>query len=248
MTGARFLRLPVVAVVLICVVAPAWAGRRATELKKREETVARWNETLVTTDKDLKGGRYADAIEKCTRLAREMVDTMGPGSDAMYTLAAVTAMRAIAEVGSGNRRDGLWHWRVACALFSKYTHSDLSVYGEPGRWLMRQPAVEDRGSDVHRLSATNQSPVSAPVLTRKVDPRYPEGLRLGRVEALVIVECVVGKDGIPREPVVLTKGIEAAMIYEALEAVRQWRFEPGKIDGKPCDVVFNLTIHYVLRK
>lgn len=34
------------------------------------------------------------------------------------------------------------------------------------------------------------------------------------------------------------------MAYAALEAIRQWRFEPGTINGQPTEVHWNLTINF----
>jgi outer membrane biosynthesis protein TonB len=34
------------------------------------------------------------------------------------------------------------------------------------------------------------------------------------------------------------------MSYVVLDAVRQWRFEPGKIGGKAVPVVFTLTVNF----
>jgi outer membrane biosynthesis protein TonB len=35
--------------------------------------------------------------------------------------------------------------------------------------------------------------------------------------------------------------------YTALEALRQWRFEPATLDGAPIPVIFNVTINFQLR-
>jgi outer membrane biosynthesis protein TonB len=38
------------------------------------------------------------------------------------------------------------------------------------------------------------------------------------------------------------------MTYEALEALRQWRFEPAKMEGKPVKVYYVVTINFALKR
>ena len=38
------------------------------------------------------------------------------------------------------------------------------------------------------------------------------------------------------------------MQYEALEALRQWRFAPAKLEGKPVKVYYVITINFALRR
>jgi outer membrane biosynthesis protein TonB len=33
---------------------------------------------------------------------------------------------------------------------------------------------------------------------------------------------------------------------EAMSAVKQWRFKPGTMGGRPVDVIFNLTVNFQL--
>ena len=88
--------------------------------------------------------------------------------------------------------------------------------------------------------------VSAPVLVKEVKPQYtPEAMR-ARVQGIVALECVVQPDGTIGD-VDVTKSLDAGLDEEAIKAVRQWRFEPGKKDGKPVPVRVTLEMTFTLR-
>ena len=87
--------------------------------------------------------------------------------------------------------------------------------------------------------------VKAPTVIHRVEPRYPAAMVKMRREGIVIVECIIDRRGAIREARPLRSPhplLEAA----AVEAVRQWRFAPGTLNGNPVDVVFVLTVRFEL--
>ena len=56
---------------------------------------------------------------------------------------------------------------------------------------------------------------------------------------------MIGEDGLVRDVKVL-KGLPFGLEEAAVEAVRQWTFEPATKNGLPVPVVFNLTINFKL--
>jgi len=87
--------------------------------------------------------------------------------------------------------------------------------------------------------------VKAPIVTYRVEPKYTDEARANHVSGIVIVECVIGKDGRVRDVVVL-KGLPFGLGQSAIDAVRQWQFQPATLAGEPVDVLFNLTINFKL--
>ena len=83
--------------------------------------------------------------------------------------------------------------------------------------------------------------VKAPVLLTRVEPIYPEEARAHRIAGIVIVEVVIDKSGRVVDAKEL-KGLPYGAGEAALDAVRQWTFRPGTLDGQPVDVIFNLTV------
>jgi protein TonB len=87
--------------------------------------------------------------------------------------------------------------------------------------------------------------VKAPVVTRRVQPEYPEIARKSRVAGVVIVEAIIDKHGNVDQVRVL-KGLPMGLSAEAEAAVRQWKFRPGTLNGEPVDVIFSLTVNFSL--
>lgn len=86
---------------------------------------------------------------------------------------------------------------------------------------------------------------SAPAILRRVDPVYP-GLALrSRVQGTVVLMMVVDDQGVPMQVRVLEG--HPALQEAALQAARQWRFEPARFDGQPVAASFRLTLNFRLR-
>src|SRR5215470_14989677 len=69
--------------------------------------------------------------------------------------------------------------------------------------------------------------VSAPKALFSPEPEYSEEGRKTKTQGVVVVQCIVGPDGKPREMKVM-HGLGMGLDQKALEALRQWKFEPAK--------------------
>ena len=85
--------------------------------------------------------------------------------------------------------------------------------------------------------------VLPPKLVKQVDPRFTRKMRkaIGATETLV--HLVVDEKGLPVNVSVKRSGGEA-FDKEAMEAVRQYRFEPATRDGKPVAVELNVAVNF----
>jgi len=88
--------------------------------------------------------------------------------------------------------------------------------------------------------------VSAPVPVREVKPQYTAEAQKAKIEGIVELECVVEKDG-RIEEVTVTKSLDEGLDQQAIKAVRQWRFEPGRKDKQPVRVLITLEMTFTLR-
>jgi protein TonB len=75
-------------------------------------------------------------------------------------------------------------------------------------------------------------------------PEYPEIARRTRTEGAVEFEAIIGKDGTIEELKVL-RG-HPWLVKAALEAVRQWRYQPTLLNGEPIEVVTEITVNFKL--
>ena len=88
--------------------------------------------------------------------------------------------------------------------------------------------------------------VKAPVKVNAPKPNYTELARKARITGIVIVQAVIDKQGNVVDAKVL-KGLPMGLDQEALRAIRQWKFEPATLNGKPVDVYYNLTVNFTLQ-
>jgi protein TonB len=88
--------------------------------------------------------------------------------------------------------------------------------------------------------------VSAPVLVKEVKPQYTAKAKDAKIQGTVVLECVVETDGRVGD-VKVTKALDEDLDLEAVKAARQWRFEPGKKDGKAVRVQITLEMTFTLR-
>jgi periplasmic protein TonB len=87
--------------------------------------------------------------------------------------------------------------------------------------------------------------VSAPKEIFAPEPEYSEEARKVKQMGVVVLRLVVGPDGLPRDiQVVRTLGL--GLDEKAIEAVKKWRFEPARKDGKPVAVAVNIEVNFHL--
>ncbi len=87
--------------------------------------------------------------------------------------------------------------------------------------------------------------VKAPVVLKHVNPMYPELARRNKVSGLVVMDVVIDRTGALKD-INVTKPLPDGLSEAAVDAVKQWTFAPGTLNGKPVDVIFSLTINFKL--
>lgn len=90
------------------------------------------------------------------------------------------------------------------------------------------------------------SEVRKPEKIHSPRPHYTEVARKARISGLVILESIIDKRGEVTSVRVL-RGLPMGLSEAAVSAVKQWRFKPATMRGKPVDVYFTLTINFTLQ-
>ncbi len=120
------------------------------------------------------------------------------------------------------------------------------------------PSVEVRPStSAEKLATLSSVPAVLPAfgarvssgvtkanLLHKVDPIYPPEARLQQLAGLVVLDATVAEDGSVHEVKLL--GGPPLLATAATEAVRQWRYRPSMLNGKPVPVQERITIIFKL--
>jgi TonB family protein len=87
--------------------------------------------------------------------------------------------------------------------------------------------------------------VTRPELISKTTPVYTELARKARVMGVVILEAVIDEAGDVADLRVL-KGLPMGLDQAAVEAVKNWKFEPATLEGRPVKVYYSLVVNFQL--
>jgi protein TonB len=87
--------------------------------------------------------------------------------------------------------------------------------------------------------------VSAPRPIYDPDPEYSEEARHAKYQGTVLLSVIVGPDGRPHD-IRVQRSLGMGLDEKAIEAVRQWKFEPSMKDGHPVAVQVNVEVSFRL--
>jgi protein TonB len=99
-----------------------------------------------------------------------------------------------------------------------------------------------RTSDVQALRVGGT--IREPRKIRNVSPVYPDIAKQARVQGIVILEATIGPRGDVTSVTVL-RGIPL-LDQSAMDAVKQWVYEPTLLNGVPVPVIMTVTVRYQL--
>lgn len=210
---------------------------------------SRWHASLKEIDQKLRAHQWEAAESQLLRVSDQIVEQAGASLRVAYNLAATSGFRAIAEAALGREEEANWHWDMALNLSPEMANMDLSPYGpvvaDLKKRRLRTVDPNRESSQVVDEPGNLKSKLQPPRIVRQVQPIFPPALRRFGVIGSLTVEAVVGEDGVPREPLVIgVRGGGPAMGYVVLEALRQWRFEPARLDGKLIEVYYMLIANF----
>jgi TonB family protein len=187
----------------------------------------------------------ADAIVSGARCDASWVGVAGATVDAAGRLRTLD----LEPVGTSRACKGALETllRVSLAnntsLRSPLTGGVLLVHGK------KEPLCLDEalpGSEITSTFRTGGN-VQAPKVQKRVEPQFPRSAQnamAGGRNVLVVIESVITREGCVRNMRLVTQSPYPELNGAALLALSQWRFTPGYLDGKPVDVIFNLTINF----
>jgi len=87
--------------------------------------------------------------------------------------------------------------------------------------------------------------ISAPQAISSPDPDYTEEARRAKKQGTCVLWLIVDAAGRPRD-IKVVRGLGLGLDAKALEAVKQWRFQPALKDGKPVDVQISVEVEFHL--
>jgi protein TonB len=88
--------------------------------------------------------------------------------------------------------------------------------------------------------------VQAAKLVNRVQPQYPPLARQTRISGTVRLHAIISKDGS-----VQSLSVESGhplLVQAALDAVRQWRYQPTTLNGEPVEVDTTIDVIFSLNQ
>lgn len=87
--------------------------------------------------------------------------------------------------------------------------------------------------------------VLPPKIISRVEPEFSEEARKNKWQGVVILRLIIGVDGKPHD-ISVQRTLGMGLDEKAVEAVKQWRFEPGTKDGQPVPVEVSMEVSFRL--
>lgn len=84
-----------------------------------------------------------------------------------------------------------------------------------------------------------------PKLKSKSEPDYSEQARSSRIQGTTVIKLILDKSGVPHN-LQVTRAIGFGLDDRAIEAAREWRFEPAMLKGTPVPVEIWVEVEFRL--
>lgn len=95
-----------------------------------------------------------------------------------------------------------------------------------------------------RIYGADDAGVTWPKPVKRMRAEYDDSARAEKVEGMVKLIAVISKEGKPRD-ITIKEGLDKRLDAKAIAAVKQWEFEPARLNGKP--VAFRAELQVIFR-
>ena len=110
---------------------------------------------------------------------------------------------------------------------------------DSGKGTPPEDQAEDKDEPVFDLG----DGITPPKVTHQVSPKPDSGAQGFRVSGVVLIGLVVSSHGLPVN-VHIVRSVDKDIDQSAMDAVRQWRFEPARKGDKPVAVRLTIEIRF----
>lgn len=241
-----------------------WADRdrtdatRADQLVRFYKTTKRWDSAAGTTPR-----LAALPNPQRTEELRSLVDTLCEGETCALAIAPVrqllhgaadrsieAVMRALTAATATDAKGMIAEipaFPAAEDSEAARTEAFVLVSQRAARAIRVEEGNPKSGPSLPPTGGKSPDSLSVePVLVRKVSPDYPEVAKRARIAGKVILRALILPSG---EAIVTGTYSETnpMFLYPAAEAVAQWRYEPGRLDGVAVATDYAIKVEFDLR-
>jgi TonB family protein len=112
---------------------------------------------------------------------------------------------------------------------------------EGGAGALQTTKTEILKNDFPAAASVASNAIESYLITR-VEPQYPSEAKRRHIQGRVVMNVLVGSDGLVRKLVVASGN--PSLVEAATTAVRQWRFKPRNLDGQPAEFETRITVNF----
>jgi len=110
-------------------------------------------------------------------------------------------------------------------------------------WQELESGLPDRESAPAKAAPVQvSSDVMQKLIIHRVDPDYPAEARQAGLQGVIVLDIVVGSDGSVEEMRPLNG--PALLAHSAMDALRWWKFEPYRVNGKPTPAETTVAVEF----
>jgi protein TonB len=88
--------------------------------------------------------------------------------------------------------------------------------------------------------------VQSAKLIKHPSPIYPPIAKSARIQGTVVLQAIIGKDGTVQN-LKMISATSPLLVANAMDAVKQWVYQPTLLNNEPVDVVTEITVNFTLQ-
>jgi protein TonB len=88
--------------------------------------------------------------------------------------------------------------------------------------------------------------VQSAKLIKHPSPVYPPIAKSARIQGTVVLQAIIGKDGTVQN-LKMISATSPLLVANAMDAVKQWVYQPTLLNSEPVDVVTEITVNFTLQ-
>ncbi len=186
-----------------------------------------------------------------------LLSTTGKGPKPLATTANESGEFEFREVPAGD-----YTIEVKSPGFKALQTQVAVVSGQPARLALQlnlgsiQETVNVEAQSPQAPKMVNATPqrirvggnVQAAKLLYKQPPIYPVTMKQAGISGTVVMQAVISKEGDILNLEVLSPDVHPDLIAAAVDAVKNWKYEPTKLNGENVEVVTMINVNFTLSR
>jgi TonB family protein len=187
-------------------------------------------------------GTSAASEETATEPSAAQSDDNAAATKPTNTAEASPKSSTKTKTAAESSPDGLLIYQGGKLIFQQQAAGTRSAAASARLQPNEQPSNDPPDVVIHPVPVSPQA--AQAYLLKRVEPEYPEKARRQRIQGLVVLEALVGKDGAIQELRAIRGN--SVLVTAAADAVKQWKFKPYAPKGTPVEFETRISVNFAL--